>query len=112
MKLTLSILFIVSFPLTFGLAVSYFIALYNYKKMLILEAPSIWDAELLKSRTLHSWASIAYKIFRTSKNGSFDDHQSSEDLKCAYKKVKILLRSATYCFFMLIITGLSLDLIP
>ncbi len=109
MNLALSLLFILSFPCVFGFAIAYFIALFKYKKILVIEVPNLWNAERSKTHLVQTWAPLAYNIFRTSKNGSFEGHQSSVDLKNAYNRVKILLRITTCFLFMLIITGILLD---
>ena len=108
MDVILSAIFIIAIPVAFCMGIAYFMALKDYKEMVVREMPEVWAAARSRARPLESWAPTAYK-FLQGKYASIEDQARYPLVIAARRKAKLFLYISICSFMLILMSGLILD---
>ena len=109
METLLSMLFVLSVPSAFGLAIAYFFALSRFRNRIAAELPNVWNKERAAARPLETWVPTAYRLLQRFKDRTIDGQSVSAELLAAHRRAKALLYLAACVLMVLLFSGLLFD---
>lgn len=107
----LYLIMLISLPMTFALAVVYFVYLYRLKVAIANDHAEAWNRERRNSRPLDSWAQSVYRILKRVRFGSLDGEVlSPQSASCARRASQMLLFGVVALMFF-VSTSLALTFV-
>jgi hypothetical protein len=107
----LYVVMLISLPVTFALAVVYFVYLYRFKVAIASDHAETWNKERKNSRPLESWVQSAYRILKRVKVGSLDGEKLSSRSALYARKSSRLLLFGVFAFMLFITSSLALTFV-